>query len=102
MLFGRRPYLFHTSAEIAQWMVGHVHRHGFLTEVDAIPAVAKRFGNRFVKVNRRGDLGLAPLVLKDFGTLSGVTIAWDREARTWHSRRPSNGLVRHDKRRQAH
>jgi hypothetical protein len=97
MLFGRHPYLFHTSAEIAQWMVAHVHRHGSLAEVDAIPAVAKRFGNRFVKINRRGDLGLAPLVLKEFWTASSVAIAWDRGARTWRLRKPSDGVERHDK-----
>jgi hypothetical protein len=97
MLFGRRPHLFHTSAEIALWMVGHVYRYGSLAEVDAIPAVATRFGNRFVKVNVRGDLGLAPLVLKEFWTISSVTIAWDHEARTWRPRRPSDGLGRHDK-----
>lgn len=82
--------MVHTPTEIAQWMAEEIHRLGELAQADAIAAVAKRFGNRFVKINERGNFALAPMILKEFRKVSELSIVWDRERKRWRPRRPDD------------
>jgi len=83
--------MIHTPTEIAEWLTAEILRLGAVAQADVIPAVAKRFGNRFIKVNEGGNYALAPAILKEFTKVSERAIVWDRERKLWRARQPDDG-----------
>lgn len=76
-----------TAADVAAWMQAQLERTGELYQDDAADAIARQFGEDFVRYSERnGNTLIAPAVLKAFNALNADTVVWARRNRYWRLR----------------
>jgi hypothetical protein len=79
-----------TPADVARWMLGELKRRRELYQADAVAAIEKLFGSRFVYDNENGNPAIDRRVLRAFRKLTEETVIWDRWSFAWRLRRPGD------------
>ena len=61
-------------------------RAGHLYQEVAAAEMKRRFGSEFVHINPNGNLSIDRQVLKEFRTITGDGVVWERGERCWRRR----------------
>ena len=76
--------------DVARWMLQEIGREGFLSHHEAVPAIERRFGERFSYRSTRGSRVIVSEVLRAFLKASGDSVVWSRRGKFWRPRQPSD------------
>ncbi|WP_238246381.1 DUF6953 family protein [Methylobacterium iners] len=80
--------------EIAEMMIDMLNKSGYLYQDEVVSKIASKFGEPYFYYNQSGNLAISKTVLKEFKTLTGDAVVWERGERCWRKRLPSDELGR--------
>jgi hypothetical protein len=79
-----------TASDVAKWMQQQVDTHRMLFQQSAVYHIMRHFGERFSKLNRNGNRGIADNVLWEFRQFNDKTVVWVWQERYWRERQPGD------------
>ncbi len=83
---GAEKALMTTPREVAEWMLGELNREDCLHQEAVVSDIESKFGEEFVYTNENGNLAIRRQVLKEFRSISGDDVVWDRTEFMWRKR----------------
>ncbi|WP_205628661.1 DUF6953 family protein [Hyalangium minutum] len=75
-----------TPAEVADWMLAHLHRDGCVYQDDVVDMLARHGADVLLRENADGNLVLSKPVLDAFMKVSPETVVWIKPERYWRWR----------------
>jgi hypothetical protein len=75
-----------TAKDVAQWMLAEVRKGDWLHQEVIVHEIESAFGEDFVYVNQNGNQAISKDVLKEFRSVSGQEVVWERGERAWRLR----------------
>ena len=75
-----------TQLEVAQWLVAQLEDQGYLYQEIVVGQIATEFGEEFTYINENGNMAIDKKVLKEFRTITGDSVVWERGERMWRKR----------------
>ncbi len=83
---GAEKALMATPREVAEWMLVELNRKQRLYQEAVVNDIESKFGQEFVHTNENGNLAIVRQVLKEFRSISGDDVVWDRTEFMWRKR----------------
>jgi hypothetical protein len=76
-----------TARDVAQWMLDEIEKHGELYKPTAVINILSIFGSEFARIDRHSQPAIHSDVLVALAELSGGTIRWNADSKSWTKRR---------------
>lgn len=74
------------AAEVANWMLAQVERHGCIYQDDVVDHLVKAGAEELLRENSDGNLVVGRAVLKAFMAITTTTVVWVKPDRYWRWR----------------
>lgn len=75
-----------TAKDVAQWMLAEVRKGDWVHQEVIVYEIERVFGEDFVYTNQNGNPAISRDVLKQFNSISGQEVVWERGDRAWRLR----------------
>ena len=84
----------HRPLDVAQWMYDELELKKEIYQEDTVWEIRHKFGKEFTYTNSEGGDSIAKSVLRAFRSLTGDDVVWERGAKLWRRRHPSDNSGR--------
>ena len=76
-----------TPSDVAKWMLEELNRRqDCLYQEQVVHDIESKFGDGFTYTNEDGNQAIERLVLKEFRSLTGDDVVWERSDKLWRKR----------------